>query len=169
MLRELSIENLAVIEKASVEFGGAFNVFTGETGAGKSVIIGGINAVLGGRTNKDIVRSGAPKAVISALFDDISDRVKAKLSELGFSSEDGELVLMREITSEGKSSARINGRAATAAMLREVGEMLVDIHGQHENRILMNNDNQRQILDSYGELDGLLEAYRGEFRRFSKL
>ena len=100
MLRELSIENLAVIEKASVEFGGAFNVFTGETGAGKSVIIGGINAVLGGRTNKYIVRSGAPKAVISALFDDISDRVKAKLSELGFSSEDGELVLMREITSE---------------------------------------------------------------------
>ena len=169
MLRELSIENLAVIEKASVEFGGAFNVFTGETGAGKSVIIGGINAVLGGRTNKDIVRSGAPKAVISALFDDISDRVKAKLSELGFSSEDGELVLMREITSEGKSSARINGRAATAAMLREVGELLVDIHGQHENRILMNNDNQRQILDSYGELDELLEAYRGEFRRFSKL
>ena len=89
MLRELSIENLAVIEKASVEFGEAFNVFTGETGAGKSVIIGGINAVLGGRTNKDIVRSGAPKAVISALFDDISERVRSKLSELGFSSEDG--------------------------------------------------------------------------------
>lgn len=169
MLRELSIENLAVIEKASVEFGGNFNVFTGETGAGKSVIIGGINAVLGGRTNKDIVRSGAPKAVISALFDDISDRVKAKLSELGFSAEDGELVLMREITSEGKSSARINGRAATAAMLREVGELLVDIHGQHENRILMNTDNQRQILDSYGGLAQELEEYRAEFRRFSKL
>ncbi len=169
MLRELSIENLAVIEKASVEFGGNFNVFTGETGAGKSVIIGGINAVLGGRTNKDIVRSGAPKAVVSALFDDISDRVKAKLSELGFSAEDGELVLMREITSEGKSSARINGRAATAAMLREVGELLVDIHGQHENRILMNTDNQRQILDSYGGLSQELEEYRSEFRRFSKL
>lgn len=169
MLRELSIENLAVIEKASVEFGGGFNVFTGETGAGKSVIIGGINAVLGGRTTKDIVRSGAPKAVISALFDDISDRVKSKLSELGFAAEDGELVLMREITAEGKSSARINGRAATAAMLREVGELLVDIHGQHENRILMNTDNQRQILDSYGELSGALEEYRAEFRRFSKL
>lgn len=169
MLRELSIENLAVIEKASVEFGGSFNVFTGETGAGKSVIIGGINAVLGGRTTKDIVRSGAPKAVISALFDDISDRVKSKLSELGFAAEDGELVLMREITAEGKSSARINGRAATAAMLREVGELLVDIHGQHENRILMNTDNQRQILDSYGELSGALEEYRAEFRRFSKL
>ncbi len=169
MLRELSIENLAVIEKASVEFGSRFNVFTGETGAGKSVIIGGINAVLGGRTTKDIVRSGAPKAVVSALFDDISDRVKSKLNELGFSAEDGELVLMREITAEGKSSARINGRAATAAMLREVGELLVDIHGQHENRILMDTDNQRQILDSYGELSGALEEYRGEFRRFSKL
>lgn len=169
MLRELSIENLAVIEKASVEFGSGFNVFTGETGAGKSVIIGGINAVLGGRTTKDIVRSGAPKAVVSALFDDISERVRAKLTELGFSSEDGELVLMREITSEGKSSARINGRAATAAMLREVGELLVDIHGQHENRILMNTDNQRQILDSYGGLESVLENYRTEFRRFSKL
>lgn len=169
MLRELSIENLAVIEKASVEFGSRFNVFTGETGAGKSIIIGGINAVLGGRTTKDIVRSGAPKAVVSALFDDISDRVKSKLNELGFSAEDGELVLMREITAEGKSSARINGRAATAAMLREVGELLVDIHGQHENRILMDTDNQRQILDSYGELSGALEEYRGEFRRFSKL
>ena len=169
MLRELSIENLAVIEKAAVEFGSGFNVFTGETGAGKSVIIGGINAVLGGRTTKDIVRSGAPKAVISALFDDISDRVKSRLTELGFSAEDGELVLMREITAEGKSSARINGRAATAAMLREVGERLVDIHGQHENRILMDTDNQRQILDSYGELSGALEEYRAEFRRFSKL
>ena len=169
MLRELSIENLAVIEKASVEFGSRFNVFTGETGAGKSVIIGGINAVLGGRTTKDIVRSGAPKAVVSALFDDISDRVKSKLNELGFSAEDGELVLMREITAEGKSSARINGRAATAAMLREIGELLVDIHGQHENRILMDTDNQRQILDSYGELSGALEEYRGEFRRFSRL
>lgn len=169
MLRELSIENLAVIEKASVEFGSGFNVFTGETGAGKSVIIGGINAVLGGRTTKDIVRSGSPKAVVSALFDDISERVRAKLTELGFSSEDGELVLMREITSEGKSSARINGRAATAAMLREVGELLVDIHGQHENRILMNTDNQRQILDSYGGLESVLENYRTEFRRFSKL
>lgn len=169
MLRELSIENLAVIEKASVEFGSRFNVFTGETGAGKSVIIGGINAVLGGRTTKDIVRSGAPKAVVSALFDDISDRVKSKLNELGFSAEDGELVLMREITAEGKSSARINGRAATAAMLREIGELLVDIHGQHENRILMDTDNQRQILDSYGELSDALEEYRGEFRRFSRL
>ncbi len=169
MLRELSIENLAVIEKASVELGGNFNAFTGETGAGKSVIIGGINAVLGGRTTKDIVRSGAPKAVISALFDDISERVRSKLTELGFSSEDGELVLMREITAEGKSSARINGRAATAAMLREVGELLVDIHGQHDNRILMNTDNQRQILDSYAGLSEELEEYRAEFRSFSRL
>lgn len=169
MLRELSIENLAVIEKASVSFGSSFNVFTGETGAGKSVIIGGINAVLGGRTTKDIVRNGAARAVISALFDDISERVRTKLSELGFSAEDNELVLMREITADGRSSARINGRAATASMLREIGELLVDIHGQHDNRILMNTDNQRQILDSYAELSQELEEYRSEFRHFSRL
>lgn len=169
MLRELSIENLAVIEKASVSFGSSFNVFTGETGAGKSVIIGGINAVLGGRTTKDIVRNGASRAVISALFDDISERARTKLSELGFSAEDNELVLMREITADGRSSARINGRAATASMLREIGELLVDIHGQHDNRILMNTDNQRQILDSYAELAHELEEYRSEFRHFSRL
>lgn len=169
MLREISIENLAVIEKASVDFGSGFNVFTGETGAGKSVIIGGINAVLGGRTTKDIVRSGAEKAVVSVLFDDIPENVAAKLGEMGFSADDGEVVLMREITAEGKSSARINGRAATASMLRDVGELLVDIHGQHDNRILMDNDKQREILDNYGGIGELLEEYRGEFRSFSKL
>ena len=89
MLRELSIENLAVIERATAEFGGNFNVFTGETGAGKSILIGGINAILGQRTTKDIVRTGAPKAVITALFDDIPEKVSEKLAEMGFSAEDG--------------------------------------------------------------------------------
>ena len=167
MLRELSIENLAVIERATADFGGKFNVFTGETGAGKSILIGGINAILGQRTTKDIVRTGAPKAVITALFDELPAGVRAKLGELGFSDEEDELVLMREISADGKSTARINGRTATAAMLREVGELLVDVHGQHENRILMSNDNQRDILDSYGGLEPLLEEYRGYFRGFS--
>lgn len=169
MLRELSIENLAVIEKEQVTLSGGLNVFTGETGAGKSVIIGGINAVLGGRANKDFVRTGTQRAVISAFFDEIPEKVTLKLSELGFSCEDGELVLMREITSDGKSTARINGRQATAAMLREIGEMLVDIHGQHENRILMDNDNQRQILDNYGGFGEKLTEYRELFRRFSRV
>ncbi|MBQ8172223.1 MAG: DNA repair protein RecN [Oscillospiraceae bacterium] len=169
MLRELAIENLAVIEKASAQFGGNFNVFTGETGAGKSILIGGINAILGQRTNKDIVRTGSAKAVITALFDDIPQSVTDKLAEMGFAAEDGELMLMREISADGKSSARINGRTATAAMLREIGSMLVDVHGQHENRILMSADNQRDILDSYGGIAEVLSEYREKFRSFSQV
>lgn len=169
MLRELSIENLAVIEKATAEFGGNLNIFTGETGAGKSILIGGINAILGQRTTKDIVRTGAPKAVITALFDDIPETVEQKLTEMGFSAEDGELMLSREISADGKSSARINGRTATAAMLREIGSMLVDVHGQHENRILMSADNQRDILDSYGGITPALTEYKEKFRSFSQI
>lgn len=168
MLRELSIENLAVIEKASACFGRGFNVFTGETGAGKSILIGGINAILGQRTTKDIVRTGAKKAVITALFDDLPQDVNDKLNELGFSMED-ELLLSREIFADGKSSARINGRTATAAMLKEIGSMLVDVHGQHENRILMSNDSQRDILDNYGGITEKLEPYKEKFREFVKV
>ena len=164
MLRELSIENLAVIEKAAVEFGSGFNVFTGETGAGKSVIIGGINAVLGGRTTKDIVRSGAPKAVISALFDDISDRVKSRLTELGFSAEDGELVLMREITAEGKSTCRINGMPATAAVLRELCGGLININGQHDSVGLLNPARHEGILDAYAQNSAEYQAYYAIYR-----
>lgn len=144
-------------------------MFTGETGAGKSILIGGINAILGQRTNKDIVRTGAPKAVITALFDDIPQSVTDKLAEMGFTAEDGELMLMREISADGKSSARINGRTATAAMLREIGSMLVDVHGQHENRILMSADNQRDILDNYGGISEALSEYREKFRSFSQV
>lgn len=168
MLRELSIENLAVIEKASARFGGSFNVFTGETGAGKSILIGGINAILGQRTTKDIVRTGAKKAVITAFFDELPQSVKEKLEELGFSAED-ELLLTREIYADGKSGARINGRTATAAMLKDIGSMLVDVHGQHENRILMSTDNQRDILDNYGGITEKLEPYRVKFREFAKV
>lgn len=167
MLRELSIENLAVIENASAHFGGSFNVFTGETGAGKSILIGGINAILGQRTTKDVVRTGTKKAVITALFDELPKSVSDKLEELGFPAED-ELMLSREIFADGKSSARINGRTATAAMLKEVGSMLVDVHGQHENRILMSNDNQRDILDNYGGINDKLAPYREKFREFAK-
>lgn len=169
LLKELSIENLAVIERVDATFDDKFNVFTGETGAGKSILIGGINAILGQRTTKDIVRTGAPKAVISAVFDELPAEAADKLAELGFSAEDGEVMLTREISADGKSSARINGRTATAAMLREVGSLLVDIHGQHENRILMSNDNQRDILDSYGDIGEALEDYRTKFRDFSRV
>lgn len=168
MLRELSIENLAVIENARASFCGGFNVFTGETGAGKSVLIGGVNAILGQRAARDVVRAGAEKAVITALFDELSDEVRKKIEELGFSAED-ELVLSREIFADGKSAARINGRTSTASMLREIGELLVDIHGQHDNRILMSNDNQRDILDNYAGISEKIEAYRERFREFSRV
>ena len=168
MLRELSIENLAVIENARASFCGGFNVFTGETGAGKSVLIGGVNAILGQRAARDVVRAGAEKAVITALFDELSDEVRKKIEELGFSAED-ELVLSREIFADGKSSARINGRTVTASMLRDIGELLVDIHGQHDNRILMSNDNQRDILDNYAGITEKIDAYRERFREFSRV
>ena len=168
MLRELSIENLAVIEKASIAFDDKLNVFTGETGAGKSILIGGINAILGGRVSKDIVRAGTEKAVVTGLFDDLPESVKAKLSDNGFAVDD-ELLLQRDIHADGKSTARINGRATTVAILRDIASELIDIHGQHDNRLLMNGDNQREILDSYGKNSGLLSEYASAFKEFSAL
>lgn len=168
MLRELSIENLAVIEKASIAFDDKLNVFTGETGAGKSILIGGINAILGGRVSKDIVRAGTEKAVVTGLFDDLPESVKAKLSDNGFTVDD-ELLLQRDIHADGKSTARINGRATTVAILRDIASELIDIHGQHDNRLLMDGDNQREILDSYGKNSGLLSEYATAFKEFSAL
>ena len=168
MLRELSIENLAVIEKASIAFDDKLNVFTGETGAGKSILIGGINAILGGRVSKDIVRAGTEKAVVTGLFDDLPESVKAKLSDNGFAVDD-ELLLQRDIHADGKSTARINGRATTVAILRDIASELIDIHGQHDNRLLMDGDNQREILDSYGKNSGLLSEFATAFKEFSAL
>lgn len=168
MLRELSIENLAVIEKASIAFDDKLNVFTGETGAGKSILIGGINAILGGRVSKDIVRAGTEKAVVTGLFDDLPESVKAKLCDNGFAVDD-ELLLQRDIHADGKSTARINGRATTVAILRDIASELIDIHGQHDNRLLMDGDNQREILDSYGKNSGLLSEYATAFKEFSAL
>ncbi len=168
MLRELSIENLAVIEKASITFGDKMNVFTGETGAGKSILIGGINAILGGRVSKDIVRFGTEKAVVIGLFDDIPEKVNEKLCEYGFTVED-ELLLQREITIDGKSVARINGRTVTVATLREIANELINIHGQHDNQLLMSCDKQREILDNYATIGELLSEYRTVFKEFSSI
>ena len=128
MLRELDIENVAVIEKANVRFYDGLNVLTGETGAGKSILIDSINAILGNTTTKDIVRSGTPKSVIYASFDDIPESTAAMMAEQGYEC-DGDLVLQREITADGKSSCRINGRPATASTVRELCQDLVNIHG----------------------------------------
>lgn len=168
MLKEIYIENLAIIEKANISFCGKLNIFSGETGAGKSILIGGINAILGGRVSKDIVRFGTEKAVVTALFDDIPRAVRLRLEENGYSCDD-ELLLQREISSDGKSTARICGKVATVSVLKEVASDLIDIHGQHDNQILMDVERQREILDNYAAVEPMLVDYRDDFKSFSQL
>lgn len=169
MLKELYIKNLAVISEAVIPFTDSFNVFTGETGAGKSILINGINAVLGQRISKDIVRSGCDKAVITALFSELSDNAKAKLEELGISYENDEISLTREIMADGGSVARINSRTATVSAMREIGETLVNIHGQHDNQILLSPEKHIDILDSYGDLEAMTADYRETFVRLQEV
>lgn len=169
MLKELYIENLAVIEKATIEFTGSFNVFTGETGAGKSILINGINAILGQRVTKDIVRAGADKAVISGMFTDMDISVLAKLNDLGISLDDGQLFLSREINSDGGSVARINSRSVNVSVLKEIGALLVNIHGQHDNQILMAPEEHIHILDSYADDGQLLADYKKSFKELQDL
>lgn len=169
MLSELYIENLAVIEKATIDFSDKLNVFTGETGAGKSILINGINAILGQRVTKDIVRTGTDKAVISALFTDIGNNVLQVLDELGISAEDGQLFLTREIRSDGGSVARVNSRAVNVSVLKAIGETLVTIHGQHDNQILMAPERHIEILDSYAESEALIEDYHSSFRELQSI
>lgn len=169
MLAELYIENLAVIEKASIRFTKDLNVFTGETGAGKSILINGINAILGQRITKDIVRTGADKAVITAVFTDVSDECVQMLEQGGFGIDDGQLFLEREVRSDGGSVARINNRPVNISLLRQIGEMLVNIHGQHDNQILLSADKHIKILDSYAEAQEMLEDYQQSFHKLQKL
>ena len=165
MLTRLYIENVAVIEKISVEFTAGFNVLTGETGAGKSIIIESINAVLGTRTSKELVRTGAKKALISAVFEPIPDSTAAVLERLGFSCEDGQLLLSRELTADGRNTCKVCGMPATVSMLREIGQTLLDIHGQNDNHLLLSVDQHLHILDSFGDLAPLLADYRTNYEK----
>ena len=150
MLAQLYIRNVAVIQEASIDLAKGLNVFTGETGAGKSVLIHSLNAVLGERTSKDIIRTGEKKALVSALFTGLPPRVLALAEELGFPLEDGELLLSREIGLDGKSSCKIGGRPATAALLRELGGSLINIHGQQDTHQLMAADKHIGFVDGFG-------------------
>ncbi len=165
MLSELYIENLAVIQKAEIPFDGSFNVFTGETGAGKSILINGINAILGKRVSKDIVRSGCDKAIVTALFRNLTDVTQNKLAELGISCDDDELMITREISADGGSTARINSKPTAVSVIKEIGETLIDVHGQHDNRILMYPEKHINIVDSYAELDIELCDYQQTFKQ----
>ena len=168
MLRELYIENLAVIKNAVITLDKNLNAFTGETGAGKSILINGINAVLGQRITRDIVRTGSEKAVVTALFTNLSKNVQNKLDELGIEYSDDEITVTREINADGGSIARINNRAATVSVLKELGEMLINIHGQHDNQILMSPERHTEVLDSFGGDCSFLEDYRKSFRELQQ-
>ena len=163
MLSSLQIENVAVIQKANVHFEKGLNVLTGETGAGKSILIDSINAILGNRTSKDLVRTGAAKAVIRAAFEDVPPAVLDSLEKAGYERSEA-LLLSREITAEGKSTCRINGMPATAAVLRELCGGLIDINGQHDSVGLLNPARHEGILDAYAQNSAEYQAYYAIYR-----
>lgn len=163
MLSSLQIENVAVIQKANVHFEKGLNVLTGETGAGKSILIDSINAILGNRTSKDLVRTGAAKAVIRAAFEDVPPAVLDSLEKAGYERSEA-LLLSREITAEGKSACRINGMPATAAVLRELCGGLININGQHDSVGLLNPARHEGILDAYAQNSAEYQAYYAIYR-----
>ena len=165
MLANLKIENVAVIEKAEVNFTPGFNVLTGETGAGKSILIDSINAILGNRTSRELVRSGAQKACIWATFENIPQSVKKQLEKCGYEAND-DLLLYREINAEGKGSCRVNGMPATAAVVRDISAGLLSIHGQHDSQSLTNPALHLGLLDQYAQNRDLFADY---YRRYHEL
>ena len=168
MLSSLQIENVAVIQKADVHFEKGLNVLTGETGAGKSILIDSINAILGNRTSKDLVRTGAAKAVIRAAFDDVPGAVLDSLEKAGYERSDA-LTLSREITAEGKSTCRINGMPATAAILRELCGGLININGQHDSVGLLNPAHHLGILDDYAQNRTVFQEYYTLYRELVRV
>ena len=169
MLAQLFIRNIAVIEKASIDFEGGFTVLTGETGAGKSIIIDAIHAVLGERASKELVRSGASSASVSALFTGLEEETLSLLDQLSLPrEEDGSLLIQRDIRLEGRPSCKINGAPATVSMLKQLGPKLVTIHGQHESYELLSPEVHMTYLDSFGGLEGLLEEYQAAYHALRK-
>ena len=167
MLKFLHIENIAVIEQSDIDFVRGFNVLTGETGAGKSIIIDAINAVLGERTSKDLIRAGCDKAVVSALFCDLSSEAKALLYDNEFDVDDDGNVLITRVLTRGGGSIKINGRPATSTVLKEVSKNLINIHGQHDNQKLLNPDNYYVYLDMIAENGDIKQQYYNEFKHFN--
>lgn len=169
MLTTLYIENIAVIEKTNIDFTKGLNVLTGETGAGKSIIIDSINAVTGHRTSKEIIRTGSDSAYVSATFTDVSDEIMEKAQELGFTSEDNTLIFSRELSLSGRNTCRINNRPATVSTLKELGINLINIHGQHESLELMQADSHIVYIDNYGELADLKNDYYNSYKELIKI
>lgn len=169
MLTSLKIENVAIIESAAIEFGCGLNVLTGETGAGKSIVIDSINAILGERTSRDIIRTGAQSAKVYAVFEDVNERVRNFLDENGIDCEDGVLIINRTLSREGKNVCRINGAPVTVSMLREIGGELIDIHGQHDNQSLLSPEKHGGFVDSFAGNADLIADYREKYGRLCEI
>ncbi len=169
MLVNLYIQNLAVVEKIIIEFGKGMNLFTGETGAGKSIVVDAINSIIGGRCSKNMVRNGEKKAVVIATFQDLSDEVKEFAEKYDWDISEDQLIIQRDISFDGKTTARINGMPINISILRELGSLLVNIHGQHDNQILLSSEKHLNILDDYGNLNELLDKYQYHFSYLKKI
>ena len=166
MLKTLDIENIAVIEKASVDFSGGLNVLTGETGAGKSIVVDSINAIMGERTSRELVRYCADNAYVSAYFDDICDSALNKLKKFDIElEEDNSLLITRKISANGKSLCKVNGKTVTVSMLKEICSYLVNVHGQHDSQALLNPDLQYNYIDMLLEDKSVLSDYKETFKK----
>ena len=168
MINSLHIENIAVVKSLDVEFSSGMTVLSGETGAGKSIIIDSISLLLGAKADKELIRTGEEKASVSAVFTDVGDAVQNKMHELGIECEDGTVMLARTLT-QGSSTARINGRGVTASMLREIGGMLLGIHGQNDNQQLMDQKNHVRLLDNFLNNGEKISAYTEEYRSITSI
>ena len=169
MLISLHIKNVAVIDEVSIDFCGGFNVLTGETGAGKSIIIDSLNMVLGQRTSKELIRSGQQKAVAQALFYIDNEEAVLKLKEFGLEAEDNNLLIYRDLSADGKGICRINGMMATAGMVKEISKYLVNIHGQQDNQALLSTANHVDFLDRYAGIIDIREKYRALYNRAKEI
>ncbi len=169
MLNSLYIENIAVIEKTNIDLYAGLNILTGETGAGKSIVIDAINAILGRRTGRDIIRNGEDTATVFATFSDVNEAVVATLTDNGYQLEDGQLVVSRTLSLSGKNVCRVNGRPATVSFLRELGLNLINIHGQHESYELFSPETHITYIDNLADDAELLARYREAFREYGRL
>lgn len=170
MLMQLHIENVAVIEKTTIDFFDGFNVLTGETGAGKSIIIDSINAVIGEKTSKDIIRTGANKAKITAIFNNIGIDAENIVSDLGITiSDDGVLMLDRELSSDGRSVFRVNGNVVPMMIVKQIAPSLINIHGQHDNQQLFNPSKHISVIDAFGRLENEVSEYKEIYSKLSAL
>ena len=170
MLKYLHIENIAVIECSDIEFSNGFNVLTGETGAGKSIIIDSINAVLGERTSKDLIRAGCDSAEVSALFGELKENELAALSKYDIAPDcDGNVLIVRKLSSTGKGLIKINGKPSTATVLKEIATFLINIHGQHDNQALLNPEKHCGFIDAVADNKAQMDAYYEEFRHLNSI